>query len=434
MIFALLIPVASWATILFEDNFDAQADFAPTGTINCISGSACTPTLPTGWTFYWIDEEWDAPTYNPAISITEANHRGASGKAYTQWNESNNGNSGDGWGADGVLDKVLATDAAEVYAGVWVKFQSGFQWGSADENMVKLFRIQHWDRDGEPNAFFTEGHTSPIVILDLKRGTYGWRNTTSFRCDPQATNYFCSWTEVIDQRWPPANSDFDDAGQIMDGEWHFIEFQVKMNTYAGSGSWNSDGIYRFWYDDVLIAEKTDAQFIEAGTDDTIGWNTIAIGGNSFNQWTAEVNHGEQWYAMDDFVVSTERITSDYVIGGTPPDTTAPVISNPGPSGVQSCTSNPRSVSLIATTDEAATGRYGAAGAAWDAMSAMSSTGGTSHSQSLTVACGESVSYGMRFRDAALNESYTSVSFSVAAESAPVEVSVKLTGGRCSGCQ
>jgi hypothetical protein len=59
---------------------------------------------------------------------------------------------------------------------------------------------------------------------------------------------------------------------------------------------------------------------DGGSSAGIGWNTIHIGGNSDN---AFANPGEQWYAIDDVVVSTTPIPADYVPGRGSADTTRP---------------------------------------------------------------------------------------------------------------
>lgn len=323
-----VLPNFTSATIIFEDNFDNQINWVPPTNSNCLALSGCATPAPAGWSYYWEDESWGAPTYNPSMQINTTNHRGNSGKGYTQYNESNKGLSGDGWGADGVLTKLLPDDYQELYAGMWVKFQPGWAWGVAEENIIKLFRILHYDRTGSPMAFFSDGNSAPGVIFDLKRGTWGWRNTSSFRCDPQETNYFCSWDHSIDQRWGTSPyPDYNTSGQIMDTNWHWLEMHVKMNTNI-NGTWQANGQYHLWLDDNLIASKTDAAFIESGVDTSIGWNEVGIGGNAFNNYkqiiTAPYQYeadAEQWYAIDDVVISTTPITSSYVIGGG--DTTPP---------------------------------------------------------------------------------------------------------------
>lgn len=297
---------------LFEDNFDQQQDWIPDTNTSCGSLETACPYVPTGWTFYRIDEMWPAPQYHPTIQISTENYRGTTGKGYTQWNESNKGNSGDGWGADGILAKLLDNDYQELYVRLYIKFMPGFKWGTAEENMLKLVRILHYDRTGSAFKFFSTGNVNPAFIFDLKKGNWGYRSVSSFRCDPQETVYFCPSNESIDYAFP-GNVSFSDAGQAGDGNWHCLEFYVKMNTKSGN-TWLSNGEYRFWQDGKLIVEDVDKKLIYDG-DSGIGWNFVGIGGNAYNIWTPETNHGEQWYAIDDVVISTDRIGMD--CGSTP---------------------------------------------------------------------------------------------------------------------
>jgi hypothetical protein len=97
------------------------------------------------------------------------------------------------------------------------------------------------------------------------------------------------------------------------------------------------------------------------------------------------------------------------------DTTAPVISGVLPSGGQACTSDPRDVSLLATTDENATCKYDTADVAYSSMGdTFSTTGTTSHAQTLNLACDASYTYYIRCQDALnnANGSSSTASFSI----------------------
>lgn len=102
-------------------------------------------------------------------------------------------------------------------------------------------------------------------------------------------------------------------------------------------------------------------------------------------------------------------------GGTP-DTIPPVISSPSPSGAQTCTSNPRNVTISVTTNEAATCKYGTSDVAYASLpNTFSTTGSTSHSQTVSNACGSSYTYYVRCQDGSGNPTLTStaISYSVA---------------------
>jgi hypothetical protein len=75
---------------------------------------------------------------------------------------------------------------------------------------------------------------------------------------------------------------------------------------------SNNGVYEVWLDGKLLASHTDAQWRSAGSSSGVGWNLLSLGGNSNNSFATQ---GDQWYAIDDVVVSTTPIPEDYVIGG-----------------------------------------------------------------------------------------------------------------------
>ena len=338
VVFIVFFATSSPAAVLFEDNFDSQVDWQPrpaTGDVSpggalasCDYGDNCTGTVPTGWSNYRSDGLWWGPTYEDTIRVNSENHRGSSGKAYTQWNESNSGSSGDGWGADGILLKLFS-DRQEVYVQFWMKINEPFVWRKDTnykqdaEDMLKIMYVAHFDNTGSLFSFFTNGNSAPIYQFDLKNShDWGWRQMHSYRCDPQSTNYYCA-DPADDPYFGDSNTNPDDSGQPEDGQWHCYTFHLKMNTYVGGGSWNSDGVLEFWYDtdsktDIPLFSITDKQWIVSGTDTSIGWNTFAIGGNAYNSYAAESTHSEQGYSIDDVVVSTGALGIEPVTIILPP--------------------------------------------------------------------------------------------------------------------
>jgi hypothetical protein len=106
-----------------------------------------------------------------------------------------------------------------------------------------------------------------------------------------------------------------------------MEFQFKMNTNNGS-TFNADGVHSFWLDGQLKYEATNIPFSDNGSsvNPRRGWNFVSLGGNNNNHWIDNCTGTgcEQWYAIDDVVISTTYVGPDYVIGGgTPPNTTPP---------------------------------------------------------------------------------------------------------------
>jgi len=332
LVLCLILFVSSpvCAGVIFEDNFDSQANWQPipSGATNdmgvsgavdsCDYGDNCASKLPpTGWTNYKTAGWWWPPTYKATLEITDQVYKGASGKAFRFYNESNNGSSGDGWGNDGMLSKLFDTDQQEIYVRFYVKFQAGWQFTTNDDMLIKLFRVGHYDKTGSMYTFFTGGNTAPISLFDYKfSNTYGIRAQAdgTYRCDPQASDYMCSGLSAGDILWPASASVLPtDSGQLADGQWHKMDFHFKMNTYS-AGVWNTDGIYEFTYDGTTLVSRSNINWKRTGSTEANGWNVVSFGGNNHNQYAAESAHGEQYYAIDDVVVSTTAIPADYVIG------------------------------------------------------------------------------------------------------------------------
>jgi phage gp37-like protein len=173
---------------------------------------------------------------------------------------------------------------------------------------VKYFRIGHYTRSGNIYDYSDGSSVSPHFIWDTKLSTWGWFSLHSYRSGPNY-EYILNPNDP-EVYWPTAVNTF---GDITDGQWHKMVFYVKMNTQNLDGSWNSDGINRFWFDDSLILEETSIPWMESGV--ARPWNYVAFGGNQDNVFTDTTSGDEQWYAIDDVVISTEPIPDDYIIGG-----------------------------------------------------------------------------------------------------------------------
>lgn len=171
-------------------------------------------------------------------------------------------------------------------------------------------------------------------------------------------------------------------------------------------------------DDLTLVEGSPA--IDSGTSDPgQTYDDILDPGSS---WTQSVSTLDQ----DSYGFGWER--GAYIFEGTGEDTTPPVISNLLPSGAQTCDTNPLSVTLQVTTNENATCKYDTSDVAYDSMTnTFASTGGTSHSDPISLACDSSYTYYVRCSDAYGNKNTTStmLSFSIAAET-PYELACGTT--------
>jgi hypothetical protein len=113
------------------------------------------------------------------------------------------------------------------------------------------------------------------------------------------------------------------------------------------------------------------------------------------------------------------------------DNTPPFIDNLSPSGVQTCTSNPRNVTMSFTTDESASAKYGTADTTYALLPNTFGTTGINHTQVVSVACGASYTYYVRTSDALgnVNTSSAVISFSVASPQIAGPGGLRIIGGR-----
>lgn len=100
-------------------------------------------------------------------------------------------------------------------------------------------------------------------------------------------------------------------------------------------------------------------------------------------------------------------TSGYPTGEVEPDTTAPVMSSPSPTGEQTCGTDPTDVEISVTTDESATCKYNATDVAYASMSGTFTGSGTSHTATVSSACDSTQTYYARCTDASSNVNTTS---------------------------
>lgn len=324
---ALLFLGQAPAEVLFSDNFDSHSDWHPSpgtddegvsGASSACDSGDCTVQVPTGWSYYRTTGWWWPPTYNDTIGVySQVDHTTGSGKALIVYNESNQGTSGDGWGADGQLTKQLDSGYDHIFIRFWMRLQDGWEWESVGPyGQIKVARILHYDGSGSVYLNGSSGNNGPGSIWDILQSQWGWYSLNSLRCAPIASYYSCTdgdYSNGVD-----FGATFDN--HMGTGNWYKIVIEQKLNTYSGS-AWNADGIYRMWSNDGLLLEITDKMWVEDGTD-TWDWNTVGFGGNADNQWTANENYGEQWYAIDDIVIAT---TYQEAIDGPGDDTTPPTL-------------------------------------------------------------------------------------------------------------
>ncbi len=324
----------SYGTVLFEDNFDSHTDWSPTQLVgsNVSCWGNCS-TDPTGYDGYFIQMTSFTSAGHNTMTIDSTNHRGASGKGLTYWSESCSpcAGGGSGWGSDGLLNINLSPGYTDLYTRFFIKFQPGWQWSTSQSPMQKFIHISHY-KGGDPFKYFTGGNHQPIAVADLAKYNYGASDISflsAYRYEIQyypdtPINYHPRNTTTYfgNGNYGGTGKDFGDSGMIGDGNWHSWEFHVKANSAVGI----ADGKFEAWLDGVLIVSVTDLTWSDPSSQVSPRnlWNYLQIGGNSFNAWVPQSQAAEQWYAIDDLVISTLYIGPNYIIGGgSPPDTMPP---------------------------------------------------------------------------------------------------------------
>ena len=191
----------------------------------------------------------------------------------------------------------------------------GFRWHWTDMQGagIKIFRVYHYD-GGQPFAYFTGGNAGPIYVFDWGQSAYGFRHIQALRCDPQQTNYYCvePYTHNAQLTGEPSFT-----ASMGDGQWHRLNWRLKMNSTPGA----RDGVLQFWLDGVQQYSREDLQWMGEESPGSLGWNLIGIGGNAYNSYAPEEEGQEQWYAIDDIVVSTEPLSFD----NSPPPTITTIL-------------------------------------------------------------------------------------------------------------
>lgn len=318
-----------FAETLFEENFDNQADWKPTGS-ECggFWPERCPDNdVPPGWTWYRNTEKWPAI---PGQRISSDTYRGDTGKSWIKSSESDHPAGESNYYSDSILQKVLPTEHDELYVGFWIQFSPTWKWVSSGNGEFKLLRIAHFDGGDGVNPFQmgSTGFTAPMYLVQMKMSnTWGWRAHHEPRCDSQKSHYYCDNEVGYDPLYkcPPGmscNGYKDSSGVVHpsfedmfgDGNWHYLEFYVKMNSAPGA----RDGEFAMWVDGTKHHHYTGHQWRYSDSPSNLGWNSVAIGGNWNNWYSAVANQDEQWYAIDDFVISTTPIGFEKISPPRPP--------------------------------------------------------------------------------------------------------------------
>lgn len=341
---ALMVPSFANAEILFEDDFDDHPDWEVPYSATaqgCNIEAGCTD-VPDGYYGYYISPSVITPLTGHGLHLDATNKRGATGKALTFWDQTD----GTYQWTSGMQIGFDFPATNEVYVRYWTKMQPGFSFlkgGGTTSVMRKLNHISHYLYNGKPFTFFTSGGFMPTTVNQINRANNNNANvynSLTIRPNPNyngtqdvsklnvikgiadstgVRNYF----DVPSDGLPIGNyggtgTDFNSLGMIGDGDWHALEFYLKNNSAPGV----ADGEYTFWMDGEIQIEAKGLIYREAAStlpDDI--WNFVHLGGNAYNPFLGAGVSGEQWYAIDDVVISTEYIGPGYDISGV--DVSAP---------------------------------------------------------------------------------------------------------------
>lgn len=202
-----------------------------------------------------------------------------------------------------------------------------------------------------------------------------------------------------------------------------------LQSYLGNGITGGD----VWVDDVFVQKGSRAHIdiSKNATYSARGLSEVQVpatwGSSSI---TATFNRGGAFTTGDQFyvyVTDENGLTNatgkgPYTVGdvGGPADTTPPVLSSPLPTGAQTCTTDPRNVTLQITSNEASTVKYDTTDKSYDTMTyTFGTTGETSHSTVVSNTCGTSKTYYCRAMDSSGNKDTSSTTISYTVGSAPV---------------
>jgi len=348
LISLLLLAVPSYGAVIFEENFDEQADWNTGNQYDaqeCSVGNCNASWYPTNWDAF-RNMKGSSSFTHPPVSIgsmpdgsSDHTNSTSNKKALIIYNESNTYNPGY-WAGDGNLIKYFGPSAnyKELYVRMWMKTQANWQVQSTGTVQSKVFRTSHWRPDGD-NIFQVANENSPIFFWDWGAWNGQAIYMPAYRCD--ATPYVASGTTqgrsadyYCDALDTAHNFQKGDYGQVWssggpttkfaDGAWHRYDIHLKMNDIGAA-----NGVLEWSYDGQLVLSHYDMIWKEPSASADTGWNNVWFGGNSNNAFG---NYVDQWYAIDDIVVSTTAIPDTYTIGGSTADMSAPAASISSPAG------------------------------------------------------------------------------------------------------
>lgn len=348
------------AEVIFKESFDAQSDWTSTKySDNKYQAVWFGNVLPDDWDSHYQAGYYNPPSAHDSLEILAENSdkaRGGQGKAAVNWREHHiNPNFSKEWKSNSALGIHLDKFGGgfeQLYVEFWIAFDPNWTSTTAAS---KVFRIFSWDEEGDFWQAFEGGSQGPLFLWDYAYdGTYGVRNKLGFRGGPHGENYKMSSSDVsglprellnLGDMSANFTSDLEEGAELTDkvsgstlqssgvvsheqvfgpsGTWTKVAFFVKMNSAPGV----QDGVFRQWVDDELILETTQIKWVgENSENKMVKWNAIAIGGNDYwiNGGYTNDQQREEWYAIDDLLVSTDiPVNGSYSDSNGSTDTSIP---------------------------------------------------------------------------------------------------------------
>ena len=311
--------------VLFEDNFDSSPDWQSNQTVSktvggtdiavvddpsdgCsdnnpdVMGSYCPPK---GWHgYYAAASHWSDRGEDTYVLSSEGAY-GGSGKGMTLNHES-----WGYWSGGRLLIWLGESGYEELYVRMRVKYDDGWSWSDGTgHSMQKLTRISSFWGDA-----YTE--SSPNIyqfqVAGLNESVFypDWYYNLSF----DSFSFLATSYIAPDYTVSSSTTYYGYEGPMTDGQWHTVEYRVKMNSAAGV----ADGEWEFFIDGVSAESETNIPWRDTGSSTAYGWNTVMP---LDNMYTSNATEFEQKMFMDDIVVSTSYVGPDYVIGDATPTTT-----------------------------------------------------------------------------------------------------------------
>lgn len=333
LFFLLLLTSSAESAVLFEDSFESDSDWTveqplPPET-QCYPSTDC--GMPGGWTAYKNgscrcgsgisgrpgNNLWYINTgsgYGTAYSSTPTSCYSGT-KCATMWVES----CVDGFeDSDGSLAVDLGQEYSDLYVRWYIKFKPSYELMNTDWQ-IKLFHVQHSVYGSNPFTYFSgSGDNVPLTVGGLSSYSdnhlYFWFEA---RC------YGSTYAPYAAFNYDLGTISAQRSSGLLDGAWHCIEIRQVRNSSIGV----ADGSIQLWIDGtekIKISGSPYANqiaFNYSGASELRGFRTVLIGGNNDNQWdlsSSTMESREQWYAVDDVVVSTTYVGTDYEIGGESP--------------------------------------------------------------------------------------------------------------------